>query len=358
MGAAAQKTLRDYMQNPDDLASLSTADLERLTNEERARAASIDLSTAAPESQGKEKGDTQDSATPSAADTGKPAAAKAPQEAALPTEVTAEGVLTKDGKHVIPFEVLEGTRKRQAELEKLATDLQAALEQKNQELARLNAGAAAVATPQNQQPAQGEGVTFLSDEDLVELEQDFPVFARQFRAIQGALGQVTALVNTLSAREQSRDVEVAKTLDEQIRNAIDANAELVKWEATDPDRWARATAVDQFLRSQPKYADVPFADRFAKVVAMVKAEMGDAPSPVSTQTPGATVEEAARARLEKAASASRARVPASLSDLPGGHPPPVDERDRVEQMSAAELGSKFMKMRSPEEIAAYVATLG
>ena len=107
------------------------------------------------------------------------------------------------------------------------------------------------------------------------------------------------------------------------------------------------------LRESPRYRDVPFADRFAKVVELTQAALEIAPEPKpakETLTPE-QIRAAASAKLQ-----SKKGVPTSLSDIPGGAPPAVDEKEKVEQMSTVALGQQFMGM-SREQLDAYLQTL-
>ena len=91
---------------------------------------------------------------------------------------------------------------------------------------------------------------------------------------------------------------------------------------------------------------------------MVFGEAEPAPAvqekaPVAPQPTEAEIRAAAEAKL---AAKNKAALPVSLSQIPGGTPPAVDERERVEQMSSVELGSKFLGMNK-DQLDAYLATL-
>ena len=120
--------------------------------------------------------------------------------------------------------------------------------------------------------------------------------------------------------------------------------------------WNEASRFDKVLRESQAYANKSFADRFTKVVELTQSALG-----IVVETPKAEVElpkltpeqikAAAQAKLK-----GKTSVPVSSSQIPGGAPPAVDERERVEQMSVQELGNKFMNM-TPEQMEAYLTTL-
>jgi hypothetical protein len=105
------------------------------------------------------------------------------------------------------------------------------------------------------------------------------------------------------------------------------------------------------MMAMPKFQGLSLKERFEKVAAAYQAATG--PIQLPSSTPKDMTKEADRKISE---SASRARL-ASLSDIPGGATPPVDERAAFDNMTSAELGASFERM-SDEQQQAYLARLG
>lgn len=259
-------------------------------------------------------------------------------KAEAPKDEKPEGILARDGKNVIPYSQLESARERAKAAETLVEELNAKIEQ----MAKDTAKPAATDTP------------MLTEDELTALEADSPTLAKVLRATQNKALELEEKVKSLETHQQAtvaREVDATKS---EIQTAIDATPELAKWQADkdDPSMWNLAASLDATLRERPEYKGVPFADRFKKVVELTKAALGqEAPK---TETPKPTQEElkaAAAAKLK-----AKPGLPSTLSDIPGGAPPAVDEKERVEQMSPVELGNKFMAM-TPDQMEKYLSQL-
>lgn len=252
-----------------------------------------------------------------------------------------EGVLAKDGKNIIPFAVLANARERAEAAERLVQEQAAQLE-------ALQA-AAKTGKPVEQQ------AEMLSEEELNALAEDSPTLAKVLHAQQNTIQQLTGTVESLAQRSQAQEQVVEAEIKSEVQTAIDANPTLLAWQNDkDQTTWDRASAFDKLLRETPEYRDVPFAKRFEKVVALTKAALDlkdDADQTDQTLTQ-AEIRAAAEAKLK-----TTKALPTSLSQIPGGAPPAVDEKERVDQASPVELGQKFMGMKSVEEINAYLSTL-
>lgn len=341
---ADTKDLKYYLAHPDEMPE-DPKELERLANEQIAQALESGKEQVSVEDFVKmdEKPESSPAAKAEVKEATKEEAKADPKEAAPKAdEARPEGVLAKDGKNVIPFAVLEASRRREKELTDLAAS-QAA------EIGRLNA-ANAGKTVQAEQDAAA-----LTEEELKTLEQDSPTLAKLLRAQQS---EIKGLKDTIKGVNERVEVQVEQTEAEiktEIQTAIDANPKMAAWQvAEDQTLWNEAAKMDKLLRENPLYADIPFEKRFAKVVELTEDAMGlRTPAPVETpkKPDPAAVKAAAAAKLAKTPT-----TPRSLSDIPGGAPPAQDEREAVEGMSITALGEKFMHM-SPEQRDAYLATL-
>lgn len=258
-------------------------------------------------------------------------------------EAKPEGVLAKDGKNVIPFAVLESARERAAKAEELAAE-------KEKEIERLKAEAA------GKKPAEEAKTEMLTEEELSALEADSPTLAKVLRSQQQTILKLNETVESLAQRSDDQAKAEEADVKSEIQAAIDATPTLAAWQVDkDQTAWNEAAKFDRILRENPKYADVPFEDRFAKVVELTKAALGlEVERPQPKEEPKLTPEEvkaAAQAKLK-----AKPQLPRSLSDIPGGAPPAVDEKEKVEQMSTLALGNQFLGM-TKDQLEAYLASL-
>ena len=237
--------------------------------------------------------------------------AEEPEPKAEPEPAKPAGVASKDGKAVLPYAALKGARaetKRERELRERA---EAERDAMKEQLDAIKAGKT-------------------ESDPLEALVEDFP-----------AAKALVDEVKTLREQVKVKVVAPVKESDEDpIQEAIDSVPLLAEWQAADPEKWARATAIDNALRESPKWKSKPLEARFQHVARMVADEFDiqtekDEPSPaprVPRQDPEEVVKAAKRAPLN------------TLSDFKSGAATKSDNPDRlspqkqvamVEQMSAA-----------------------
>lgn len=267
-----------------------------------------------------------------------------------------EGVLTKDGKHVIPYSVLKSERDRASRAEQLAREAQ-------ERVAALDAQVKQAQGAKNGESARTEQVqpnaSDLSAEDLEALKEDFPTV---YKGVMAAMSQAQALENKLSTVEQSvRNSEAtqARSAQETVQDAIDLVPKMAHIQATNPEAFDLAKQFDASLKVQAKWADKPLTERFAKVAEMVEAALGPIEVPgqqTSSQPSAVDLKAAAKAKADAAAKASRTAVPTSLSEFPAGQHASQDEREAAESMTHLQLAEKFSRM-SADEQDAYFRTL-
>ena len=362
--SATAKDLKYYLDHTDEMPT-DPAELERLANEHMAAANEVgteeltvdrfvppddkddkpSVSSDAKVEAKDDKADEQAEAEAKAiADALAADAAKKAEEAAKaepPKEEKPEGILAKDGKNVIPYSQLETARARATAAETLARE-------QAEEITRLKAEKA---KPQ-------DDVAILTDEELDALEADSPTLAKTLRAQQATIQKLSDRLEAVVERQETQGATQETEVKTEIQTAIDANPTLATWQAAeDQTLWNEASRFDKVLRESPAYANKSFAERFIKVVELTQSALGIAEAPkteVKEELPKLTPEQikaAAAAKLKGKPSA-----PVSLSQIPGGAPPAVDEKERIEQMSAVELGNKFMSM-TPEQLETYIASL-
>jgi hypothetical protein len=290
------------------------------------------------------------------------AASEPSTEAQTPTEPEPAGVATKDGKHVIPYSVLQSEREQKQRANELATQMA-------ERVAALEKSLAAVANGAN--PAAARAATnvtadapAMSDADLEALKEDFPTV---YKALQASMQRADRLESQL--QEQAgfkQEIEAAsqRSVEESVQDAIDSNPKLAHIQANDPDAFALASQFDDTLKGLPGWANKPMSERFAKVIEMVEQANGaiDVPGSKSNQKETAANATDLKAQAKAAATAAAkantaANVPTSLSEFPVGEPAAQSEHQALEAMTHAQLAEKLNRM-TPAQQEAYFASLG
>lgn len=249
-------------------------------------------------------GDTNAVATPAPAPAATPAAATpAPTTAPAPspTAAPAPGApVPSPAPTPAPTEApaapqgdVKGALRASRQSEKRLRD---ALKAKEEEIEALKAG---------KNPVDTE----VTDEELVELEENFPVQAKAIREMRALKKQVEAIAPRAQA-----DEFIPVSYAPEVQEIIDGVPQLQAWQF-DPasqDKFARAIEYDKALALDPDWKDRPIADRFGEAARRTLAATG---SPAPSAAPAA-------ARLDPAQVAAAAQVegPKGISDFRGGAP--------------------------------------
>lgn len=254
-------------------------------------------------------------------------------QAADKNTVEKADVIAKDGKHTIPYSVLEGTRNRAEQAEALAKEQADKLEALQEQLNAQQASKETTVLPE---------VELLTEDELEVLAEEMPTIATQIRAQQEQLKLMQAQVdkaNNLTQTFVERQQEQAVL---SVRDAIDQNPKLAHIEANEQALWEEAKAIDLALRNIPKFASMSLIDRFDKVVSMLEADRGEIKIP-SLQNEEATVKDAV-------AKVKDVSIPKSLSDLPSGK---ADSgvNDDLSNATSAEIGQRMQKMDANQILA-------
>jgi hypothetical protein len=261
-----------------------------------------------------------------------PAESSAPPAAAEPTkeEPVATGVATRDGKHVIPYQVLENERAQRRDAERREAEALA-------KLARLEGQGAT----SSEKHAAIEAL--FSPEELADMESDFPAMKKLSDAYTALAAKVAADEAAKSAaqaqtqqvtEDEARDVVAA-----QVSEAIKGNALLATWQARGGGLWTEAKATDAELLADPVWSAKPMAERFAEVQRRV-AEANGIPLP---PTPGKNT--SATTPTPRPAAPVKEVLP-TLTDFNGG---PMAVGDPMAGMQAGQMVDAAMGM-SMEEI--------
>ena len=167
-------------------------------------------------------------------------------------------VLSKDGKHTIPYEVLENQRKRAQSLEAENQQLKAIAAERDKLQAALD---------KNGIQLTAEEVEGKTDDELAELMEDFPAIGKVF-------AKYSNRINELEGRlaEKAQPETNAKN---EVMTAFESIPELVSWKEGDQDRLDYAIARDAELMSDPIWQAKPVRERFQEAVRRTQSAFGD-----------------------------------------------------------------------------------
>ena len=172
-------------------------------------------------------------------------------------------VLSKDGKHTIPYEVLENARNRAQKLEQENQQLQAITGERD----KLQALLEKHGIDMNAEDLDGK-----TDDELQELADDFPVVGK---VIAKQAQKIQELEGKLNQQQSEHGANSGKTA---VVQAFESIPELVSWQAGDKDRLEYAVAKDDELMSDPIWQDKPVRERFLEAVRRTQSAFGDKPS--------------------------------------------------------------------------------
>lgn len=235
-------------------------------------------------------------------------------------------VLTKDGKHTMPYSVVEDLRQREQQARE---QLAAALAENQQ----LKGGSAKM-----QAALKKNGI------DVSAIEQGDNLTEEQIEALTELDPSIAEVVRVLNARSQAMAQQLKQIQDQEVVTplelAIRGNEQLNTWRRTDPDRWQMAEIIDDRLREDPAFANKSLDDRFAEVAKRVNQAFGEAHQPQPTQK---TAEEIAAEKIK--AASTRQQIPKSLTDV-GATP----QTERSQQEIALDI-------QDPDVLAARMANM-
>ncbi len=273
-------------------------------------------------------------------------------------EQTADGIQSKNGKHVLPFTVLAGEREQRQAAQRERDEITAKYQQAQTELEQLRA-------KQNSTPGDADTERAaelmdkagdLTDAELLELKEDFPTVYKAVAKLQ-SVGksleeQFANKVDPMQQAYASAQERQANQQREAIQEAIDTVPKLAHIQANDPAMFNVATQFDLLLQQQAAWKDKPLAERFAKAVEMAESSTGKTIDLGTTKAGAADLKAAAVAKAKE----QHSEMPASLQQFPAGAAPKETAIDEIQNLSAAQIAQKLQSM-SPAEQAAYFAKL-
>lgn len=268
-----------------------------------------------------------DSETPAA-----PAAAS-PEKPSNPS-----GVMSKDGKTVLPFAVVQSARQERARERDARLAAEAELERTRKELEDLRAG---------RKPAAEDADPL--DTALAEAIEEIPALAAVQQALKAQREEIAALKGKPAATTKEPEPES----EDPVQAAIDAVPALATWQATDPEKFRRAQQLDVAISDSRKWAGKPMSERFAHVAKLVANEFDiqieDEPAPQrTTNTPN-------RADPKEVISKAARAAPNTLSDMKGGAA--ATSEDRLDRMPAQKMLARMQGM-TDDDIDAHLAKFG
>ncbi|HGT2342753.1 TPA: hypothetical protein ACMX4R_000288 [Yersinia enterocolitica] len=227
-----------------------------------------------------------------------------------------KGILSKDGQHVIPYDVLVAERTEKQRLagtnQQTATELAEAKRQLAALTRQINsAGMQPVPLPEKAQ---------VTPEQINFIRENFPEMA----------AVLDTVVQKIDYLQQGQPAQAAnQPSSNPVADAINAVPDLKSWQDQDPDRFTLAVHIDTNLQNDPAWKDKSLTERFVEVAKRTKAAYGESVEPVqqqsvqqqpdTTSTTTAATQTTAdvqRIAAEKLAAATAAtQVPGSPSDL-------------------------------------------
>ncbi|EAO0751684.1 hypothetical protein VQZ33_004459 [Salmonella enterica] len=253
-----------------------------------------------------------------------------------------KGILARDGKHVIPYDVLEAERTGRQRVEQEAFLLKQQLAEEQRKIDLLTSQIKQAGMTPDPLPEDAR----ISDEQIARIKEEYPEVAN-------ALTLMARKYDYLQARIQ----EVQQVPQENpAAQAMNAVPDLVDWQRSDPDKFAVAIHLDEKLQTDPAWKDKPLTERFAEVARRTRAAYGEAPShPVVEQDKNQKVLAAAADRVAKADAA--AALPDSPSDVGNTAAVPQDKFEQLLGASYADAEAVMSGM-SDADIDAILEKLG
>lgn len=282
-------------------------------------------------------------------------------------------VLTKDGKNVIPYDVLQKARNKSKTLEAKLAEMQAQLDtlqkQTPQQAAATNPQVEAVTSNDIPEAIQLKADQIKENwgEGQAELYLEHYKSTLETKRLQDALKAQADEIAALKDEWQGRQQREQRTEEEQIQEAIDNSPLMAQWEAQadeNPEWWNRSLEMHKMLQATNEaYAQKPWSEKFAELPELVQKVYGAAPNapakaPAAKPAAKPTATQLKEAAAEKIAAAANAKVPTSMGDIPGGETPAVSEVERLEQMTPSQLEAHMAKLaKDPKALDSFLYSI-
>ncbi|ENY3189992.1 hypothetical protein ACFXBE_000404 [Salmonella enterica] len=251
-------------------------------------------------------------------------------------------ILARDGKHVIPYDVLEAERTGRQRVEQEAFLLKQQLAEEQRKIDLLTSQIKQAGMTPDPLPEEAR----ISDEQIAKIREEYPEVAN-------ALTLMFRKYDYLQARIQEAQQVPQENPVVQAMNAV---PDLVVWQRSDPDKFAVAIHLDEKLQTDPAWKDKPLTERFAEVARRTRAAYGEVPpEPVAEQDKNQKVLAAVADKVAKADAA--AALPDSPSDVGNTAAVPQDKFEQLLGASYADAEAVMSGM-SDADIDAILEKLG
>ena len=276
-------------------------------------------------------------------------------------------VKTRDGKHEIPYSVLDKARREADEATQLATQQAEQLAQLQQQLIALQQAQPTSEAAQTRNDQQQAEVTADMEAVKAELIEEFGATAaeRLIKLTEATTAKSQRLEQAVSALLQDRQQvmqESMSQLQQQVVAVEAANPALAYWKEASPELYDAAIREDKVLRSDPKWAKAALdpeqlAKRFDIAVKRVVAEYGDAvlPATVRQQMNGKPTKSVTDQAKDKLNGLPKPAI-RTLSDITGGEGTAQTDGEAVDSASPQVLYERF-RGKDPMAIFAEAARL-
>jgi hypothetical protein len=317
--------------------SISDADLERMLAEQSGEEVSVPTEDELGEDAVDADQDDETGGT-SAASGDKAIGAQAQGSEGQELDPSKAEVRTRDGKHSIPYSVLQRARD-EANAERQARE---ALEAK---IAELEQRGISVGT-QNAATDPVDVADVIDAERLEALREEAPELAAMIEALatsaKAAEARAAAAERTAQESQQREQFRVREASNALVEGAISNSPKLVWTRSEKPEVYNRIVDYDNFLRASEEGRSMDLPTRLAKAISMYEAVNGAIEVPGSARPGPKTTPKVAEPKF---------RVPSTLSDMPGGSSPAKSDAEQIGDLSGTDLALMMGKMTEAEQVA-------
>lgn len=317
--------------------SISDADLERMLAEQSGE----EVSAPTEDELGEDAVDAdQDDETggTSAASGDKAIGAQAQDSEGQEIDPSKAEVRTRDGKHSIPYSVLQRARD-EANAERQARE---ALEAK---IAELEQRGISVGT-QNAATDPVDVADVIDAERLEALREEAPELASMIEALatsaKAAEARAAAAERTAQESQQREQARSAAATRDMVEQAVSNSPKLLWTRSEKPEVYNRIVDYDNFLRASDEGRTLDLPARLAKAISMYEVVNGAIEVPGSARPTPKTTPKVAEPAF---------RVPSTLSDMPGGSAPAKSDAEQIGDLSGTDLTLMMSKMTEAEQTA-------
>lgn len=265
-------------------------------------------------------------------------------------------VLSKNGKHTIPYEELEAARqeaKLSREEHQKAMSLIEEMSQKSQELEARLSWSEKQMKKNGIDPSDPPEMASITDEQLDALEENYgEEIAGVIRGIhatnQKLMSQLQRQPEAAPQKAQSPSPQA-----QAVHEAIGRNESLKSWETSDPQRWEQAVRIDEVLKTDPAWKSRTLDERFTEVVRRTQAVFGDTlDDPASRQQQEAqnAPAKASGKQPQVKAKAKTSSIPDSLSEVSAATVEgEKSQAEMLSDMSMEQIQARMDKM-TPDQV--------